>query len=226
MKYFLYILIALILLVSLTYYFINRRFISHQEKLFENLQNSNFTESPRIFNETSVLDDERFWELIDMSKREYPNNFNSQMECLTKILSNLSDEEIIDFERRIREKMIELWNYNVKSLYQIIYGNYFSTDGFIYFRFWIISNGKDFFIKSIYETDNLSEDIFKTEDGEMLLVVADNAFKIKNMNRKIDKLPRDLSLDVDYDFGNYRMTGKYISPSDFKKHFPKLTRKF
>jgi hypothetical protein len=218
--------LRLILLVTLTYYFINRKLIAHQEKLFEDFQNSNFTESPRKFDETKVLNEERFWELIDMSKREYPNNFDSQMEYLTKILSDLSNEEIIDFEKILREKMIELWNYNVKSLYQIIYGNYLSTDGFIYFRFWLVSNGKDFFNKSIYETDNLSEEIFKTEDGEMLLIVADNAFKIKNMNKKIDKLPRDVSLDVDYDFGNYKMTGRYISPANFKKHFPKLTRKF
>jgi hypothetical protein len=228
MKYVFYGLIVLIIVGIIMYIYFNRKFLAYQEKSFEDLQNAEFIESPRTFKDTLKLTEENFWCIIEESKSNSPKDFNSQMEYLTRKLSKLSNEEIIGFEKRLREKMIELWNYNVKSLYQIILGNYFSTDGFIYFRLWIISNGKDFFYKSINDTDNLSEKISKSYDGdgEALLIVADNAFKIKNGNEKIEKLPRDLSLEVDYDFGKYKMTGIYISPSAFKKHFPKLTKKF
>ena len=136
--------------------------------------------------------------------------------------------QIIGFERVLREKIIELWNYNIKSLYQIVDGNYISTDLFIYFRFWIISNGQVFYDKALHETDNLAELMPSKliDTGEGFMYLADDAFIRKNGEDSGLEYPRDLSFDVDYDFGSYKMTGNYISPKDFKKKFPKLMKKY
>ncbi|WP_075591130.1 DUF4240 domain-containing protein [Labilibacter marinus] len=206
----------------------NYKFIKSQELGYEKLADMEFEESPRSFADSLKISENEFWELIDDSKRKYPQDFEKQMEFLTTSLSECSNDQIIGFERVLREKVIKLWDYNIKSLYQIIDGKYMSTDMFIYFRFWIISNGNEFYRTALIETDNLSKLLPQEIDiwGEGLMYVADDAFFRKNGKESKLKCPRDLSFDVDYDFGSYKMTGDYINPKNFKEKFPMLTDKY
>ena len=226
MKYFLIIVGTIIVLLFLGHRYVNSKLISSQERAFEQLASTRIQESPRRFPDSLKLSDSIFWKLIKASKAKHPDNFDFQMEYLTEQLSKLPNEQIVGFEMTVREKVIELWDYNIKSLYQIIYGDYVSTDVFIYFRFWIVSNGEEFYRIALRETDELAELVNSNDDGEGLLYVADNAYLIRNGNSSGIELPRDQSFDVDYDFGNYKMTGTYIEPDDFEMEFPKLTAKF
>ena len=228
MKIFLIVLISLILIILIGYVYIHNKMIDAQEKSFKRLESADFKESPRHFTGFIALTEDSFWRLIDDSRAKNQESFDSQMDYLILQLSNMTDDEIIGFEKRLREKMIELWNYNIKSLYQILFGKYLSTDNFIYFRLWIISNGKGFFYKAINNTDGLSNQIGKSykTDGEAFMSISDRAFILKHNSVKVDSLPRDLSNEIEYDFGLYKMTGKYILPKDFKKYFPQLTKNF
>lgn len=172
------------------------------------------------------MNDNQFWQLIADTKAKHPNDFDAQMDALTLQLSALTNKEIIGFEATLREKVIELWSYKVKALYQILFGNYLSRDGFIYFRFWIISQGQEFYELAIVNPDKLAGRIQPSYDGEMLMVVADKAFELKNGVDAGLEMPRDAAHAVHYDFGHYRMTGQYIAPGDFKNYFSLLLEKF
>ena len=226
MKYFLIIAGTLLLLIFVGYRYFQNKMISSQERGFKQLASLQLQESPRHFPDSLRLSDALFWELIENSKDQYPQDFNLQMEHLTTQLSNFSNEQIVGFEMTLRQKVIALWDYRVKSLYQIIYGHYLSSDGFLYFRFWVISNGHSFYETVLEDTDEIANQIAITHNGEGLLVVADKAFLMKNGDATNLELPRDRAGEVDYDFGNYKMTGTYIGIEDFQKHFPKLTEKF
>ena len=204
----------------------NYKFIKAQEASFKELATLKFDESARTFPDSVRMNDKQLWSLVEESKAKHPNKFDAQMNYLTHRLSTLTNEEIIGFEATLKEKVIELWDYNVKSLYQIVQDEYLSTDGFIYYRFWIVSNGRDFFQRAKANPDLLADEIQATYDGEGLMVVADNAFELKNGANKNTELPRDVTTAVDYDSGNYRMSGDYISPNKFKDKFPKLVQRF
>ncbi|MER2997970.1 DUF4240 domain-containing protein [Pontibacter populi] len=226
MKYFLIIVGVIAVVLFIGYQYLNYKFLNAQEASFKELATLKFDESDRAFPDSIRMKDKQFWSLIEESEAKHPNKFDAQMNYLTQRLSTLTNEEIIGFEATLKEKMIELWDYNLKSLYQIVQDEYVSTDGFIYYRFWIISNGKDFFQRALANPDLLADEIQATYDGQGLMVVADNAFKLKNGANTNLELPRDVTTAVHYDFGNYRMSGDYISPSDFKDKFPKLVKKF
>lgn len=226
MKYFLIIVGVIAVVLFSGYQYINYKFIKAQEASFKELSTLKFDESARNFPDSIRMNDQQFWSLIEESKEKHPNKFDAQMNFLTKKLSTLTNEEIVGFEATLKENVIVLWDYNVKSLYQIVQDEYLSTDGFIYFRFWIVSNGRKFFQRAIENPDLLADEVYATYDGEGLLYVADNAFKLKNGTNTDLELPRDATIDVSYDFGIYRMTGDYISPREFKDKFPKLVKKF
>ncbi len=226
MKYFLIIVGVIAVVLFSGYQYMNYKFIKAQEASFKELATLKFVESARTFPDSIRMNDQQFWNLIEESKAKHPNEFDAQMKYLTQRLSTLTNEEIIGFEATLKEKVIELWDYNVKSLYQIVQDEYLSTDGFIYYRFWIVSNGRDFFQRATVNPDSLVDEIQATYDGEGLMVVADNAFELKNGENTNLELPRDVTTAVHYDFGNYKMSGNYISPSEFKDKFPKLVKKF
>ena len=228
MKYVLIILGIIVLVILIGYKILNYKFIKSQEIGYKKLAHMEIEESPRSFADSLKIPENKFWELINASKKKYPQDFDKQMEYLTASLTNLNNDQIVGFERVLREKVVELWNYNIKSLYQIIEGKYMSTDLFIYFRFWIISNGQDFYRIALNDTDNLFEFLPNrlNETGEGLMYIADYAFYRKNGKESGLKCPRDLSFDVDYDFGAYKMTGDYVNQKDFKTKFPKLIGKY
>lgn len=226
MKYFLIIVGVIATLLISGYQYMNYKFLKAQETSFKELATLEFEESARTFPDSIRMDDSHFWSLIEESKAKHPRKFDAQMNYLTQRLSTLTNEEIIGFEATLNEKVLELWDYNVKSLYQIVQDEYLSTDGFIYYRFWIVSNGREFFQKAIADPDLLADALQATYDGEGLMIVADNAFELKNGEITGLELPRDVTTAVHYDFGNYRMSGEYISPNEFKAKFPKLLEKF
>jgi hypothetical protein len=226
MKYILIVFGLIALLIFIGYQYINYKIIRDQEEAYKTHATLDFKESPRSFPDSVRMVDAQFWELIEDSKSKNPSDYNAQMDYLIQLLSSLTNKEIVGFEATLREKIIDLGHYNVKSLYQILWGEYISTDNYLYFKFWIISNGRDFYHLAINDPDGLTDRIEFTYEGERLMSVADFAFKMKNGSNSGLELPRDVTLSVDYDFGLYKISGKYIAPSDFEKQFPKLTEKF
>jgi len=226
MKYFLIIIGIIAIGIFIGYKYINYKLISFQEETYKEFGGQSFNESARTFPDSVRMDDTQFWGLIDESKVKHPGNFDAQMDFLTNRVSTLTNKEIIGFEATLKEKVIGLWDYKIKSVYQILFGEYLSTDGFLYFRFWIVSNGKDFYKTVLINPDQLADIMQASNDGERLMTIADDAFELKNGKSSGLDLPRDITEQMSYDFGNYRMSGKYIPLNEFKAQFPRLVEKF
>ncbi len=214
------------ILAAVLFTYIFNKVIDAQEKFFKALSDGSLVESTRKFSSSLVMTDPEFWSLIEASKAAKPSHFQSQMDYLAKELSKLSNEQIAAFERTLREKMIVLWNYNVKSMFQIIFGEYIPDDGFVYFRLWIIANGQDFFNKAQENPELLADKISKVHDGIEFIKVADRAFELKNGRRHGLVFPSDLARDIDYEEGVFRMSGTYIHPKEFDDKYPLLSDKF
>lgn len=201
--------------------------IGHQESAYAEMQNMDIRESPRVFSDSLRMDDSTFWGLINYSKSKYPENFGRQIQVLTDTLSRMSEESIVGFECTFTEKVVKLWDYNVKSLYQIINGRYLSTDDFIYFRCFLISLGKEEYDKALSNPSLLSTTIDPSMwAGEEMMSVADNAYRMKKNTVDEENCPRCVCTEVNYDFGSYKMTGEYVSPEDFKTRYPQLMERY
>ncbi|OON65861.1 DUF4240 domain-containing protein [Hymenobacter sp. CRA2] len=227
MKIVTYIFLAIVAIILIGYKIADYKFISYQEKEYQRAQFANITESPRTFPDSIKMPDKNFWYLINTSKAKYPFNYRLQLAYLTDTLSKCSNKDIIGFECTFRENMVRLWNYNIKSMYQIIEGNYISTDDFVYFRGYLISLGQEITNTAIQNPDLVSVPLDRTEwSGEDMIYVADQAYSTKNRQLKGSTAPRDSASAVDYDFGNYKMTGHYIPLDEFPRRFPKLTARY
>jgi hypothetical protein len=224
MKIVLYILLGIGITLIIGYSIAYHKLIKLQEAGYADMATVNFKESPRYFSDSLKMPDDKFWRLINLSKAKEPINFSSQITFLIDTLSTLSDHDIVGFECTFKEKVIQLWDYKVKSLYQIVEGDYMSTDDFIYFRCYLISLGKENFETALNHTDDFTVEIDRSQwSGEQLMTVADFAYEKKHDTVAEEQLPRNVAMEVNYDFGNYKMTGEYIALDDFNIRFPKLT---
>ncbi|WP_026038888.1 DUF4240 domain-containing protein [Myroides injenensis] len=145
--------------------------------------------------------DSLFWNLIAESNSKTIEclgryDVEKHTEELTKLLSRLSKEDIIVFEKMVQEKLHELYKASVAELFVIISNEVFAKDGeevefedyvsddeFIYFRCWIILQGREVFenVKKDIMLFSKYVDILNINDwwGENLLYVGDCAYELK-----------------------------------------------
>jgi len=163
-----------------------------------------------------------FWELIEQSQ----NKDISQADFLVNKLSNYSETDIIQFERILRQKLLDLWHENIIAVCKIMLG-YISDDTFLYFRCALILEGKNVFEIALQNSDNLVNKI-KIQvfiENESLLYVSTQAFINKTGKIEEDEtFPRYQNQDLDYDFGNFPIQGNPILEHDFLTYFPRLMK--
>lgn len=87
--------------------------------------------------------EERFWNIIDTS-RETSTDCESQCSELQRILSELPAQDILEFDRIFREKLIEAYRWDLWGVAYLINGGC-SDDGFDYFCCWLIGQGRQVF---------------------------------------------------------------------------------
>lgn len=202
--------------------------------------------------EKSILSEEEpnelfFWNSIERSNK-YKNahwskyDVDEHLEFLVDLLSKYGKDKLIQFEKQLQEKLYSLYKANIAELYtvlegefteennQIFFDDYISTDGFIYFRCWLLLKGKDFF-------DEITKDINAFINGkysfnigdiwaEGLLYVADEAYSVNNDNEDESEI-RDAVSEiypdvVHYDFGEQKMDRRPLSGNELQKKYPKL----
>lgn len=166
-----------------------------------------------------------FWKLIEHSNTQQIDA-DLHLENLIVQLSELSNEDILDYEYRLREVLEECNKYSVLAAAKIIEG-YVSDDSFLYFRCGLIAHGKDFFYKSLENIDHLVDvnmDIL--EIGEDYLYISDDAFIKKNGEDVVHPLPRETASSyLDYNT-NLSIKGEDWKEEDLPKLYPKLWEKF
>ncbi|WP_267739896.1 DUF4240 domain-containing protein [Myroides injenensis] len=145
--------------------------------------------------------DSLFWNLIAESNSKTIEcldryDVEKHTEELTKLLARLSKEDIIVYEMMMQEKLHELYKASVAELFVIIvneifskkedeveFDEFLSDDEFIYFRCWIILQGREVFenVKKDITSFLKYVDILNINDwwGENLLYVGDCAYELK-----------------------------------------------
>lgn len=144
------------------------------------------------------LNEQFFWELI--AKANTNDNWETydideHIDELTALLSELESEEMILFEMTFRKKLNQLYKVEIAELSMILensfkekdgiydFDDYISTDGFIYFRCWLILKGQAFYYDILndinaFVSGKYAFDIGDTW-GEGLLYVSDLAYDAK-----------------------------------------------
>ena len=124
----------------------------------------------------SLMNEERFWHIIDISKEESDGNLKKQLKLMEDKLFKLSEDEILDFHGLIEEKKGILYDIE-KILWSIAnkINGPTSDDGFEYFLCWIVSQGKKIFSDVLKNP----EIIFEITAGE---IYGECNFELEELN--------------------------------------------
>ncbi|MDJ1499788.1 DUF4240 domain-containing protein [Xanthocytophaga agilis] len=190
-----------------------------------------------------------FWNAIEKSNRSQSShwsdyNIEEHLENLIGLLSHHTKEELIIFEKVFQEKMYELYTANIAELSiilengytteegKIIFDDYISTDGFIYFRCWLILKGKQFFEEITEDINAFINGKYSFDIGdtwaEGLLYVSDEAYSANHENQdnsEIQDAVANLFPDViHYDSLDGDMDGVPIGGEDLQDTYPQLVK--
>lgn len=192
--------------------------------------------------EISQQDIDWFWQAIDKtnSKKnahwsEY--DIDEHLENLTEYLSQFDKDKLVIFERLLQKTLYDLEIEQIAELSIILenefsvengeyeFDDYLSTDGFIYFRCWLILKGKAFVDEILENIENFVNGKYSFDIGDVwaegLLYVADDAYGE-------DKEPsiRDLVYETHSEY-HYDSTQnpKFVYPTagkTLRQRYPKL----
>lgn len=164
------------------------------------------------------MDENTFWQIIEKS-RIGCDRFAEEQLCanLTKCLEELTPEQISCFEYIFELKMLQSYNWDLWAVAYII-GQGCSDDGFDYFRYWLIAQGKDYFYKAIEDAQFVANSIDPGQDPSFELVsyCANEVYE--------EKAGRDLNVFVRY--VDREPTGTDWVDEDLPSRFPEACRKF
>ncbi len=184
------------------------------------------------FNKATIMDTTAFWEIIDYSFKNTQQNKDLQEKLIIEKLSAYTAEQIIDFEIILRKKILEADDYKIIAAEKIIEGSV-TDDPYLYFRCWLIGQGKNTFKETLKNPDFLADKLNRTTrtNFEPLLYVATSAYKIRTGKNKEDlSFPRNVAIlrdrQLDYDFGAPLTKGVKWKIEDLPIQYPKLWAKF
>lgn len=224
----------------------NKLISSKIKKGYSEVKNEDHILQKSILSE-EVSEELFFWNSIERSNK-YKNahwskySVDEHLEFLVELLSNYDKDKLIQFEKQLQDKLHLLYKAEIVELYtilegffnekngQIFFDEYTSTDGFIYFRCWLLLKGKDFF-------DDITKDINAFINGkysfnigdvwaEGLLYAADEAYSAYNENEdesEIRDAVSELYPDViHYDSVEEKLDKRPESGNTLQKKYPEL----
>jgi len=158
---------------------------------------------------------ETFWELIDKSKLG-ADDCGEQTNNLSQLLSELEPQEIISFSEHLNQKLIDSYRWDLWAVAYIVNGGA-SDDGFLYFRGWLVAQGKDYFEASLANPENAANNAIVGEFNECedILYVARQVYE----ERTGDEIPTILSEPLE-------PAGENWEEEDVEQKFPKIAEKF
>jgi hypothetical protein len=140
-------------------------------------------------------------------------------------LGKNTESDIIDFEIILRTLLDDLDDYRIVAAQKIMAGMV-SDDSYLYFRCWIIGNGRDFFEKVLQVPDFITDriDAFDFPSFESLLYISTQAFHDKTGREEDEAFPRSIASKrgLDYDFGPLKTKGSVLSENEAKSLYPRL----
>ena len=89
-----------------------------------------------------------FWQLIEAEKDSAGADVEARVHALRSVLSGLSGDELQAFQNHFDRQVSESYRWDLWAAAYIINGGC-SDDGFIDFRYWLISEGREIFQNSL-----------------------------------------------------------------------------
>lgn len=188
-----------------------------------------------------------FWTAIRKSNKAPSSHWSDydveeHIENLILLLSKFEKQNLILFEKVLREKLNELYLAHIAELDiiltcsyknvngEITFDDYLSTDGFIYFRCWLLLKGKDFFedIRSNINSFSSGRYSFNIGDtwAEGLLSVVDKAYTYNQENDELSIIREAVSElfpnVIHYDSNQNKMDRSPQGGKKLQKMYPGL----
>ncbi|MCF3112062.1 DUF4240 domain-containing protein [Niabella sp. CC-SYL272] len=184
-------------------------------------------DSTQLVKTAEMLDEDLYWSIIDKSLKNTDDQ-ETQEQFLIKEIGKLTPKQMIGFRLRTDQLLYDTYSSEMWCAGYIMNGGC-SDDGFEYFRNWVISRGRDTYLKAKQNPDNLITQVHRDAEYyefEAFWYVALEAFK--------QKTGKDLYNYIDYDHfktreGNYpsfKFTWKEEDPESMKKICPRLFEEF
>jgi hypothetical protein len=175
------------------------------------------------------MERDMFWQQIENSL-QHSEGIYRQEEILINKLSTLEAKAIVNFEIILRQLIIEADDFKVMAALKIIEG-YVTDDSYLYFRCWLISQGKKTYYAVLDNPDYLAGKIDKANNCtfEALLYVSTNAFKNKPGKISEDEsYPRYVAeqMGFDYDSPNTKTKGIDWIEEELPGLYPQLWSTF
>lgn len=184
-------------------------------KEFFKFQNIEISES--IQDSKEVMESEKFWKIIEVTKSESYGDYEKQQSLLKRELLKLTATEVLEFDNKFRTLRGEIYTWDFWAAAYIINGGC-SDDCFSDFRGWLIGQGQSIFENAIQNIETLTE-LKETNDGdwEGLSYIATDVYE--------NKTGKDIPQGVQE---NFEITGEEWEEdeNDLKNRFPKLYAKF
>jgi len=113
------------------------------------------------------MDENTFWDIIAASRKQAGGIQDAQVDALTTLLSALKIEDIEGFEACFSEMMARSYRWELWAAAYLVQGGC-SDDCFDYFRFWLISMGRETFDAVLANPDTLASIDLPPDDDDAL----------------------------------------------------------
>ena len=115
------------------------------------------------------MTEERFWQLIEASKRGVvagdDDEWEQREENLKQLLLDLPPEEIVGFEFYMRRMLNRAFRWDLWGAGYIVNGGC-SDDGFLYFRIWLVAQGSEVYNEVLENPSALAKYIEPDTDAD------------------------------------------------------------
>lgn len=118
--------------------------------LFGNKKGGKFTPT------SDVMSDEQFWKIVSLTNEKAKGDYETQQRKLHEELRKLPSIEIMQFDNKFRKLRGEAYTWDLWGAIYIIHGGC-GDDSFMDFRDWVISQGKDFYYRTLSNPETLAE---------------------------------------------------------------------
>jgi len=185
--------------------------------------NPNHFDTTQLAKTADMLDEDLYWSLIDKSLKNTSSQ-NKQEHFLIQEIGNLTPKQMIGFRLRTDKLLYDTYNSEMWCAGYIMNGGC-SDDGFEYFRNWVISRGKETYIKAKENPDNLISEVDEKIDNyefESFWYVALEAFKQKTGKDLYDYIDHESFKTKEGQYPKFEFTWQEDKPESMKKICPQL----
>ena len=170
------------------------------------------------------MTENEFWAILDISMETiaFDAEVDEQIESLVDYLENFSKKDLVGFETHLRRKLTDLYKTEIIELYvimendfsiangEVVFDDYISSDGFLYFRCWLILQGRDLFYDVLKDPEAILQYSININEiwGESLLYVTDEAYAREHENEQESEIKDEVfrsNPEIDYDCGDFEL---------------------